>query len=231
MVGISQQSYCWSTVPQTHIKCLSGLIKIPSEIVRRNQEKNQILSLRRCHTGFYLNIWDRTTHDALLHSALKRCARGLECTQHSVHSKSWALKCIQHSVHSKQWALGTQCHSPYRHWVLSACIVCGPMCPWAPPTSLGISLSLSVPHLGLALPRSSRLCLSLRRPKAYRNLRARTGISVVPRLKTQKKKSDPNNRKVCRSLWYRCLQRRVRTWRCQTRLGLQPCTTVVNECT
>jgi len=30
----------------------------------------------------------RTTHDALLHSALKRCARGLECTQHSVHSKS-----------------------------------------------------------------------------------------------------------------------------------------------
>ena len=30
----------------------------------------------------------RTTHDTLLHSALKRCARGLECTQHSVHSKS-----------------------------------------------------------------------------------------------------------------------------------------------
>jgi len=29
----------------------------------------------------------RTTHDALLHSALKRCACGLECTQHSVHSK------------------------------------------------------------------------------------------------------------------------------------------------
>ena len=24
----------------------------------------------------------RTTHDALLHLALKRCARGLECTQH-----------------------------------------------------------------------------------------------------------------------------------------------------
>ena len=30
----------------------------------------------------------RTTHDADAHSALKRCARGLECTQHSVHSKS-----------------------------------------------------------------------------------------------------------------------------------------------
>ena len=30
----------------------------------------------------------RTTHDADAHSALKRCARGLECTQHSVHRKS-----------------------------------------------------------------------------------------------------------------------------------------------
>ena len=30
----------------------------------------------------------RTTHDADAHSALKRCARGLECTQHSVQSKS-----------------------------------------------------------------------------------------------------------------------------------------------
>ena len=34
------------------------------------------------------HLSNRTTHDALLHSALKRCARGLECTQHSVHSKS-----------------------------------------------------------------------------------------------------------------------------------------------
>jgi len=119
----------------------------------------------------------RTTHDALLHSALKRCASGLECTQHSVHSKSWALKCTQHSVHLKQWALGTQCHSPYRHWVLSACIVCGPMCPWAPLSSLGLSLSLSAPHLGLVSSWSFRLCLSLRRLKAYWNLRARTGIS------------------------------------------------------
>jgi len=34
------------------------------------------------------NIKIRTTHDADAHSALKRCARGLECTQHSVHSKS-----------------------------------------------------------------------------------------------------------------------------------------------
>jgi len=30
----------------------------------------------------------RTTHNADAHSALKRCAHGLECTQHSVHSKS-----------------------------------------------------------------------------------------------------------------------------------------------
>ena len=34
------------------------------------------------------DVDDRTTHDADAHSALKRCARGLECTQHSVHSKS-----------------------------------------------------------------------------------------------------------------------------------------------
>jgi len=33
-------------------------------------------------------LYSRTTHDADAHSALKRCARGLECTQHSVHSKS-----------------------------------------------------------------------------------------------------------------------------------------------
>ena len=57
----------------------------------------------------------RPTHNALLHLAFERSVRGLECTQHSVHSKSWALKCTQHSVHSKQWALSTQCHSPIRH--------------------------------------------------------------------------------------------------------------------
>lgn len=71
----------------------------------------------------------RPTHDAVLHSALWCCAPGLECIQHSVHSKSLALKCTRHSVHSTQWALSTQCHSPYRHSVLSVCIVCGPMCP------------------------------------------------------------------------------------------------------
>jgi len=38
--------------------------------------------------GADILVDNRTTHDALLHSALKRCARGLECTQHSVHSKS-----------------------------------------------------------------------------------------------------------------------------------------------
>ena len=31
---------------------------------------------------------DRPTHNALLHLALERSVRGLECTQHSVHSKS-----------------------------------------------------------------------------------------------------------------------------------------------
>ena len=65
----------------------------------------------------------------MLHSALQCCAPFLERIQHSVHSKSLALKCTRHSVHSTQWTLSTQCHSPYRHSVLSASIVCGPMCP------------------------------------------------------------------------------------------------------
>ena len=62
----------------------------------------------------------------MLHSALQCCAPFLECIEHSVHSKSLALKCTRHSVHSTQWTLSTQCHSPYRHSVLSASIVCGP---------------------------------------------------------------------------------------------------------
>ena len=41
--------------------------------------------------------WDiRTTHSALLHSALHSLLQVLECTQHSVHSKSCALECTQH---------------------------------------------------------------------------------------------------------------------------------------
>ena len=44
---------------------------------------------------------DRTTHDAMLHSALWCCASGLDRIQHSVHSKSLALKCTDHSVLSK----------------------------------------------------------------------------------------------------------------------------------
>ena len=43
----------------------------------------------------------RTTHDAMLHSALWCCAPGLDRIQHSVHSKSLALKCTEHSVLSK----------------------------------------------------------------------------------------------------------------------------------
>jgi len=38
----------------------------------------------------------RTTHSALLHSALHSLLQVLECTQHSVHSKSCALECTQH---------------------------------------------------------------------------------------------------------------------------------------
>ena len=47
--------------------------------------------LRLSCMGFLMKTYYvafRTTHDADAHSALKRCARGLECTQHSVHSKS-----------------------------------------------------------------------------------------------------------------------------------------------
>ena len=43
-----------------------------------------------------------TTHSALLHSALHSLLEVLECTQHSVHSKSCALECTQHWVHSDQ---------------------------------------------------------------------------------------------------------------------------------
>ena len=82
----------------------------------------------------------------MLHSALQCCAPFLERIQHSVHSKSLALKCTRHSVHSTQWTLSTQCHSPYRHSVLSASIVWShvPVSPddlWP--------LSLSAPHPGL----------------------------------------------------------------------------------
>ena len=69
----------------------------------------------------------RATHDA--NAAL---GTSVLCTlsgvhQHSVHSKSLGFKCTRHSVHSTQLTLSTQCHSPYRHSVLSASIVCGPM--------------------------------------------------------------------------------------------------------
>jgi len=36
----------------------------------------------------YVCMCARPTHNALLHLALERSVRGLECTQHSVHSKS-----------------------------------------------------------------------------------------------------------------------------------------------
>ena len=49
----------------------------------------------------YYHALSRTTHDAMLHSALWCCATGLERIQHSVHSKSLALKCTEHSVLSK----------------------------------------------------------------------------------------------------------------------------------
>ena len=59
----------------------------------------RVLLLRR--VLLVLGLLSRTTHDAMLHSALWCCAPGLERIQHSVHSKSLALKCTEHSVLSK----------------------------------------------------------------------------------------------------------------------------------
>ncbi len=112
------------------------------------------------HVRKYLFVCIRTTHDAMLHSALWCCAPGLERIQHSVHNKSLALKCTEHSVLSKYRALSTQCPSPFRHSVLSASIVWShvPVSPADLPGSLGlgkslrVSPSLSESHLGLEHP-------------------------------------------------------------------------------
>ena len=42
------------------------------------------------------SLLPRTTHNALLHRVLYSLHEVLECTQHSVHSKSYALDCTQH---------------------------------------------------------------------------------------------------------------------------------------
>ena len=45
----------------------------------------------------YWRTWYKAgPHSALLHSALHSLLEVLECTQHSVHSKSCALECTQH---------------------------------------------------------------------------------------------------------------------------------------
>ena len=41
-----------------------------------------------CSSVISTRLAIRPTHNALLHLALERSVRGLECTQHSVHSKS-----------------------------------------------------------------------------------------------------------------------------------------------
>ena len=114
----------------------------------------------------------RTTHDADAHSALKCCARGLvcirtQCTVNLEHSNTLSTQCTRNNGHSALSAthlIGTE------YSVRASCVVPCARDPRRPPWT---SLSLSLP---LASPRSSRLRLSLRRPKAYRNLRARTGM-------------------------------------------------------
>ena len=113
-------------------------------------------------------------------------ALSTQCTVNLEHSNALSTQCTRsngHSALSATHLTGTECS------VRASCVVP------CPPTSLGLSLSLSGPHPGLASPRSSRLRLSLRRPKAYRDLRVRTGISCST-VKSSKKKSDPNNRKT-----------------------------------
>ena len=118
-------------------------------------------------------VYARPTHNALLYLAPERSVHGLECTQHSVHSKSWALKCTQHSVHSKQWALsathllGTKV--PVRALCVVPCAREPRRSPWA---SLSLPLPLSRALLRLHLPVSVFSCDGI-----CRNPRARTGIS------------------------------------------------------
>jgi len=109
------QSYATSTLPMGSLRAWEGeclralfLSSVAHDIshfhaVRRGVEGDQVsrpcLDCRApqvCSSFRFLCmnisldtlILTRTTHDADAHSALKRCARGLECTQHSVHSKS-----------------------------------------------------------------------------------------------------------------------------------------------
>ena len=122
----------------------------------------------------------------------------LGCTRHlSAVCAVWSALTTQFTVnleHSN--ALSTQCTRSNGHSALSATHLTGTACsvrascvvararePRRPPW---VSLSLSLP-LTRALPRSSRLRLSLRRPKVYRNLRARTGISCSTVQNSKKK--------------------------------------------
>jgi len=96
-------------------------------------------------------------------------ALSTQCTVNLEHSNALSTQCTRNNGHSALSAthlIGTECS------VRASCVV--PCARDPPPTSLGLSLSLSAPHPGLASPRSSRLRLSLRRLTAYR--KSSTGV-------------------------------------------------------
>jgi len=126
----------------------------------------------------------RTTHDALLYSALKRCARGLECTQYTVNLEHLNALSTQYTRSNGHLALsathltGTECS------VRASCVVpCARESRRPPWASLSFSLSLTQALPRLDLPVSVLAC-DVRKPiETF----GRELESVVPRLKTQKK--------------------------------------------
>ena len=78
-----------NTPPQSCDDNDNGLIGRPDSSVKINIITEGVAAYQGLTiTAASDSLQIRTTHDADAHSALKRCARGLECTQHSVHSKS-----------------------------------------------------------------------------------------------------------------------------------------------
>ena len=89
-------------------------------------------------------------------------ALSTQCTVNLEHSNALSTQCTRsngHSALSATHLLGTKV--PVR----ALCVVPCAREPRRPPW--GLSLPLSVPHPGLASPRSSRLRLILRRPTVY----------------------------------------------------------------
>jgi hypothetical protein len=117
-------------------------------------------------------------------------ALSTQCTVNLEHSNALSTQCTRsngHSALSATHLIGTECS------VRASCVVPCAREPRRPPWA---SLSLSLP-LTRALPRLdlpvSVLACDVRKPiETF----GRELESVVPRLKTQKKKSDPNNRKT-----------------------------------